>query len=81
MPTRVQVIFWSTTTATVLLLGVVWALTHQLRSPSGEDRALLTVAALGLTATPLVAGRIVYVLGRLKRRSLRDARSSSQRAG
>ncbi len=69
MLTRVQVVFWSAVTASVLLLGVVWALTHQARSPSVEDRALLAVASAGLTATSLVAARIVYVLGRLKRHS------------
>lgn len=67
MPARVQVIFWTTTTASVLLLGVVWALTHQPRSPSIEDRVLLAVASAGLAATSLVAARIVVVVGRLRR--------------
>jgi len=81
MPARVQVIFWAATTASVLLLGVVWALTHQTRSPSTEDRLLLTVATAGLAVSLLVAGRIAYVIGRLRRRSPGDARSSSWRAG
>jgi len=65
----VQVIFWSATTASVLLLGVVWALTHQAGAGgvSVEDRVLLAVAGAGLAATSLVASRIVFVLGRLKR--------------
>jgi hypothetical protein len=69
MPARVQVIFWSATTASVLLLGVVWTLTHQAGAggASVEDRVLLVVAGAGLAATSLVAARIVFVLGRLKR--------------
>ena len=68
MPARVQVIFWSATTASVLLLGVVWALTHRGGGASVEDRVLLAVAGAGLAATSLVAARIVFVVGRLKRR-------------
>jgi hypothetical protein len=67
MPARVQVIFWAATTASVLLLGVVWTLTHQAGGASVEDRVLLVVAGAGLAATSLVATRIVFVLGRLKR--------------
>jgi hypothetical protein len=66
MPARVQVIFWSATTASVLLLGVVWALTRA-GGASVEGRVLLVVAGAGLAATSLVAARIVFVLGRLKR--------------
>ena len=70
MPARIQVIFWSATTASVLLLGVVWTLTHRAGAggASVEDRVLLVVAGAGLAATSLVAARIVFVLGRLKRR-------------
>jgi hypothetical protein len=51
----------------VLLLGVVWALTHRAGGASVEDRVLLAVAGVGLAVTSLVAARIVFVLGRLKR--------------
>jgi hypothetical protein len=54
MPARVQVIFWSATTASVLLLGVVWALTRA-GGASVEGRVLLVVAGAGLAATSLVA--------------------------
>jgi len=71
MPGRVQVAFWSATVVSVLLLGVVWTLAERVRAGGAglEDDVLLAVAAAGLAAAGLVAGRIVLVLGRLKRRS------------
>jgi hypothetical protein len=69
MPARVQVTFWSATTASVLLLGVVWTLTHLAHSLSVEDRVLLAVAEGGLSVSLAVAGRIAYVTGRLRRRA------------
>ncbi len=71
MPSRVQVAFWSATVVSVLLLGVVWTLAERVRAGGAglEDDVLLAVAATGLAAAGLVAGRIVLVLGRLKRRS------------
>jgi hypothetical protein len=71
MPSRVQVAFWSATVVSVLLLGVVWTLAERVRAGGAglEDDVLLAVAAVGLAAAGLVAGRIVLVLGRLKRRS------------
>jgi hypothetical protein len=73
MPARVQVIFWSTVTASVLLLGVAWTLAERVRAGGAglEDAVLLAVAAAGLAAAALVAGRIVLVLGRIKRRARR----------
>jgi hypothetical protein len=70
MRSRVQVVFWSATVASVLLLGVVWTLAEHVRAggASVEDAVLLGVAAAGLATAGLVAGRIVLVLGRLKRR-------------
>jgi hypothetical protein len=69
MPSRVQVAFWSATVVSVLLLGVVWTLAERVRAGGAglEDDVLLAVAATGLAAAGLVAGRIVLVLGRLKR--------------
>ncbi len=71
MPSGVQVAFWSATVVSVLLLGVVWTLAERVRAGGAglEDDVLLAVAATGLAAAGLVAGRIVLVLGRLKRRS------------
>ena len=68
MPGRVQVVFWTAVVVAVLLLGVVWTLADRLGGgASVEDAALLAVAGAGLAAASLVAGRIVFVLGRLKR--------------
>jgi hypothetical protein len=71
MPSRVQVAFWTATVVSVLLLGVAWTLTERVRAGGAglEDDLLLALAAAGLAAAGLVAGRIVLVLGRLKRRS------------
>lgn len=67
---RVQVAFWTATVVSVLLLGVAWTLTERVRAGGAglEDDLLLAIAAAGLAAAGLVAGRIVLVLGRLKRR-------------
>jgi hypothetical protein len=67
--TRVQVVFWAATVAAVVLLGVVWTLARQVGAggASVEDGVLLVVAAVGLAAAGLVAGRIVLVIGRLRR--------------
>jgi len=71
MRSRVQIVFWSATVASVLLLGVVWTLAQRVRAGGAgvEDAVLLAVAATGLATAGLVAARIVLVLGRLKRHS------------
>jgi hypothetical protein len=70
MPSRVQVVFWSATIVAVLLLGVVWTLADRVATGAAsiEDDLLLAIAGAGLAVAALVAGRIVFVLGRLKRR-------------
>jgi len=67
---RVQLVFWSATVVAVVLLGVVWTLADRVGAggASLEEDVLLAVAGAGLAAASLVAGRIVFVLGRLKRR-------------
>jgi hypothetical protein len=57
--------------AAVVLLGVTWALAQRVGNgtASVENWVLLAVAGLGLTATALIAARIVFVVGRLRRRS------------
>jgi hypothetical protein len=71
MRSRVQILFWAATMAAVVLLGVVWALARRVGAGDAwvEDGVLLVVAGAGLLATSLVAARIVFVVGRLKRRS------------
>lgn len=70
MRSRVQVVFWAATTVAVMLLGVTWTLAHRVQAPAAsvEDWILLVVAGAGLAAATLVAARIVFVLGRLRRR-------------
>ena len=71
MRSRVQVVFWSATLVAVILLGVTWTLVQRVGAgrASVEDDVLLVVAGAGLAAASLVAGRIVVVVGRLRRRS------------
>lgn len=71
---RVQLVFWSATVVAVVLLGVVWTLVDRVGAggASLEEDLLLAIAGLGLAAASLVAGRIVFVLGRLRRRGRRD---------
>jgi hypothetical protein len=71
MRSRVQILFWAATMAAVVLLGVVWALARRVGAGDAqvEDGVLVVVAGAGLLATSLVAARIVFVVGRLKRRS------------
>jgi hypothetical protein len=70
MGSRVQVAFWAATVVAVVLLGVAWTLADRVGAggASLEEDVLLAVAGAGLAAASLVAGRIVFVLGRLKRR-------------
>jgi hypothetical protein len=65
---RVQVVFWSATLVAVILLGVTWTLAQRALAgdASVEDDILLAVAAAGLAAASLVAGRIMIVVGRLR---------------
>jgi hypothetical protein len=69
----VQLVFWSATTVAVVLLGVTWTLMDRVGAGGASlEENLLGVAGAGLAAASLVAGRIVFVLGRLKRRGRRD---------
>ena len=70
MGSRVQVVFWTATLVAVVLLGVVWTLAQRVGNGAAsiEDHLLLAIAGLGLTAASLVATRIVFVIGRLRRR-------------
>jgi hypothetical protein len=75
MGSRVQVVFWSAVVVAVVLLGVTWTLADRVGAggASVEDGVLLTVAGLGLVAASLVAARIVFVIGRLRRRGRQDS--------
>lgn len=72
--TRVLVVFWSATLVAVILLGVTWTLAQRAFAggASIEEDVLLVVAGTGLAAASLVAGRIMVVVGRLRRRSTRE---------
>jgi len=74
MRSRVQIVFWSATVVAVVLLGATWTLAHRVGAggASVEDGVLLTIAGVGLAAASLVAARIVFVVGRLRRRPRQD---------
>jgi hypothetical protein len=74
MRSRVPVVFWSATLVAVILLGVTWTLVQRVAvgGASVEEDVLLAVAAAGLAAASLVAGRIMVVVGRLRRRGRQD---------
>ncbi len=73
MGSRVQLVF---VVVAVVLLGATWTLAHRVGagSASVEDGVLLTISGLGLAAASLVAARIVFVIGRLRRRARQDTR-------
>jgi hypothetical protein len=81
MPRRVQIIFWSAVVVAVVLLGVIWTLAERVGNgtASVEDWVLLAVAAAGMAAAALVAARIVFVVGRLRRRSRRGGERQLRR--
>ena len=70
-----QIVFWSAVVVAVVLLGVAWTLAHRVGAggASVEDGVLLTIAGLGLAAASMVAARIVFVIGRLRRRGRQDS--------
>jgi hypothetical protein len=74
MASRVQVCFWAATIVAVVLLGATWTLAQRVGAggASLEEGVLLVVAGVGLAAASLVAGRIVLVVGRLKRAGRSD---------
>ena len=64
MSRRAFVLFWGSAAAAVLFLGTAW----QAAGGHGPaDVAVFVVAAVGLAATSFVAGRIVFVVGRLRK--------------
>jgi len=79
MRSRVPVVFWSATLVAVILLGVIWTLAQRVvvGGASVEDDVLLVVAGARLAAASLVAGRIMVVVGRLRRRGQGNREGSS----
>lgn len=70
MPRRTMVIFWAAIAAAVFLLGGAVASLRGLGGGEGAAGPVLAfVSILALAGALLVAGRIAYVAGRLKRRS------------
>jgi hypothetical protein len=80
---RVSIVFWASTAATVLLLGSVWTLAGRIgASDAGpQDYILIAVAGLGFLATAFVSARIIFVVGRLKKRTRREAMGGAARSG
>ena len=69
MPRRTLIVFWTAVVAAVLLLGSEVATFGRLvGSGTVRDYVTFTLAAAGLGASLLVAGRIVFVATRLQRR-------------
>jgi len=64
---RTLVIFYGAVAAAVLFLGTVWSGIHEGKARSVGGAVVMAVAALGLLASLLVAGRIVWVIGRARR--------------
>jgi len=83
LSSRVSIVFWASTAAAVLLLGSVWTLAGRIGSSDTgpQDYVLIAVAGLGLLATAFVSARIVFVLGRLKKRARREALGEAARSG
>ena len=69
MRTRAIVLFWSSTVASVLLLGSIWSLRARIGSPGFGPRevVLLAMAGLGFCVTFFAAARIAYVVGRVEK--------------
>jgi hypothetical protein len=70
--------FWGATAASVFLLGSVWSTATRLRSPRGNavDAVVLVLAGLALSASLFAAGRIAFIVGRVKKRPLERATGS-----
>lgn len=69
MGERALASFWAATAASALLLGSTWSLKDRVGQPGFGlwDVALFGVAAVGFCATFLIAARIAFVAGRIKR--------------
>ncbi|MGQ0669998.1 MAG: hypothetical protein ACT4PO_10055 [Actinomycetota bacterium] len=87
MRSRPFVFFWGAAVAAVFLLGSLSATFARVRSAAGipVDWFVLVLAGIGLATALLVAGRIVWVVGRLqkqaRRAAERDASAPVQPAG
>ena len=70
MGRRPAVLFWGAAAAAVFFLGSVWTTAGKLGSgPHALANAVVMgVGIIGFAVTVLVAGRIVFVVGRTQRR-------------
>lgn len=77
MRNRAFVVFWGATAASVFLLGSLWSTASRIRSSAGTpiDWIVALIATSALATSLFVAGRIVFVFGRVKKR----ARQAAQR--
>ena len=65
MTARTIVFFWASTIASIVLAGTLVATVRA--EPGAWGLILIALAAAGLIAGLIVAGRIAFVAGRLKR--------------
>ncbi len=69
MARRTSVVFWAAVAAAAFLLGgAVSSLRSVLAGGGARDGLLVTLSAIGLAASLLVAGRIVFVVARSQRK-------------
>ncbi len=71
MGRRAIVLFWGAVAAAVFFLGSVWTTAGRLGSGPHTlaNAAVMGIAVIGFAAAVLVAGRIVFVVGRAQRRA------------
>jgi len=70
MPARTVVIFWASLASAVFLLGGgIASARHAFGDGGAGDAFLLALSLVGFAAAVLVAGRIVFVSGRVQRRA------------
>ena len=69
MGKRALASFWAATATSALLLGSIWSLKDRVGQPEFGlwDVALLSAAAIGFCATFLIAARVAFVAGRIRK--------------
>lgn len=75
MGARTLVLFWGAVVASMLLLGAVVSTFSRVLSASrtAADIVVLVIGSAGLGLALLVAGRIVFMTGRMQRQARRAA--------
>lgn len=75
MTSRAFVLFWGSAVASMLLLGAVASTLGRVlfANRSVADVAVLAIGSVALVISVLVAGRIVFVAGRIQKEARRAA--------